>query len=154
MPIRHGGSRTRSPASLPRDTVRRTVTTPSASTPCKDKVLLPSRFPARKLRSWGFPFLKDRIRNSILTPRCLLGTGKSLTFVRSHGVRAAATLRSALAVLLLDAAASVADAQHPASGAEVARKASVTGSSPIVVPMRLRRHFPIIVAKIDGLDVP
>ena len=28
------------------------------------------------------PFRKDRIRNSILTPRCRFGTGKSLTFVR------------------------------------------------------------------------
>src|SRR5205823_5487534 len=28
------------------------------------------------------PFLKDRFRNSILTLRCLIGTGKSLTFVR------------------------------------------------------------------------
>jgi hypothetical protein len=59
-----------------------------------------------------------------------------------------------LAVLLLDAAASAADGQHPTSGAEVARKAPVNASSPIVVPLRLRRHFPVIVAKIDGLEVP
>src|SRR5262249_41103449 len=42
----------------------------------------PSRFQAWKLHSWDFPFLKDRFRNSILTPRCRFGTGKSLTFVR------------------------------------------------------------------------
>ena len=43
---------------------------------------LPSRFQAQKLHSWDFPFRKDRLRNSILTPRCLIGTGKSLTFFR------------------------------------------------------------------------
>ena len=63
-------------------------------------------------------------------------------------------LGPALAVLLLDAVAPAADAQHFPNGAEAAPKASVIGSSPIVVPLRLRRHFPIIVVKIDGLDVP
>ena len=53
-------------------------------------------------------------------------------------MRSAASLRFALVALLMDAAASVA----------------ATGSSPNTVPLQLRRHFPIIVANIDGLDVP
>jgi len=31
---------------------------------------------------------------------------------------------------------------------------SAPASSPVVVPLRLQSHFPIIVAKIDGIDVP
>src|SRR5689334_17329194 len=41
----------------------------------------PRRFGGASGRPLNFPFLKDRCRNSILTLRCLIGTGKSLTFV-------------------------------------------------------------------------
>ena len=80
--------------------------------------------------------------------------GRAANFSAIHAVRAAATLGLALLVQLLDGPASAVDARHPLSGAEVTGTPPATGNSPIVVPLRLRRHFPLIVAKIDGLDVP
>src|SRR5437763_13899253 len=31
---------------------------------------------------------------------------------------------------------------------------SATASSPVVVPLRLAGHFPIVIAKVNGVDVP
>jgi hypothetical protein len=45
-PIRHGGSRTTSSASLPRDMVLGTVTIPSASTPCTEKAFFAKSIPS------------------------------------------------------------------------------------------------------------
>lgn len=69
-------------------------------------------------------------------------------------MRAVVTSAPAPAVLFLGAAASFAAAQPPMNGAEPARDAPATASSPMVVPLRLSRHFPIIVATIEGREVP
>jgi hypothetical protein len=31
---------------------------------------------------------------------------------------------------------------------------SATASSPVIVPFRVAGHFPIVIAKVDGVDVP
>jgi hypothetical protein len=68
-------------------------------------------------------------------------------------VRAVVTWTPALVVLLLDASASFAGAR-PGSDGEALQHVSATATSAMIVPLRLSRHFPIIVATIDGLDVP
>jgi hypothetical protein len=46
MPIKQGGIRATSSVSFPRDTVRRTVTTPLASTPCTENVFFAKSIPS------------------------------------------------------------------------------------------------------------
>jgi|HubBroStandDraft_1064217.scaffolds.fasta_scaffold66262_2 hypothetical protein len=82
MPIRYGGNCATSSLSFPRESVRRSATSPLQIDTVQRKVLFAKSIPSVETRFMGLPLLKDRCRNSILTPRCLLGTGKFLTFVR------------------------------------------------------------------------
>jgi hypothetical protein len=61
MPIRQGGSRATSSASFPRDTVRRTVTTPFASTPCTEKVFFAKSIPSVETAFMGLPLSEGSI---------------------------------------------------------------------------------------------
>ena len=61
MPIRHGGSRTTSSASLLRESVRRTVTTPSASTPCTEKVFFAKSIPSVETAVMGLPLSEGSV---------------------------------------------------------------------------------------------
>jgi Aspartyl protease len=62
---------------------------------------------------------------------------------------AAATLAPALGVIVLAAVGSSTGEPLPTNGA-----GATTASAPIVVPLRLRSHFAIIAAEIEGIDLP
>jgi len=68
-------------------------------------------------------------------------------------MRAVVTWTPALVVLLLEISASFAGARS-GSAAEALQNVSAQATSAMILPLRLSRHFPIIVAKIEGQDVP